>query len=84
MAHDGLKTAIDRDVEDVFADRLLQAAWDVKAIKRDHPADIRLQQEDARIVARFRHRKHAAGITAQKLFDAKAAHNPSTCSGRAA
>ena len=53
-----------------------QAAGDVEGVERNDAALFRLDDEDARIVARLGHRKHAPGVTGQQVLGAETAERP--------
>ena len=63
-----LERGVDGDAENIRAHRARQPRSDAKAVERNQPADFRLDPEQRRIVDAFRHRKNAAGISAQQHF----------------
>src|SRR5262249_748888 len=57
-----VEVAVDGDRETIRSHRAGERGRDMKAIKRDHAAPLRLDPEQRRIVRAFRHGKYAAGI----------------------
>ena len=73
---DRLERRVDADVEGFGPHGPAQAAGDVEGVQRYDAPLVRLDDEDARIVARLGHRKHAPGVTGQQVLGAETAERP--------
>ena len=65
---DGLEGGIDGNAEDVRAHGAGQPRGDAEALKRNHAAHFRLDQEQRRVTGALGHREDAAGIGPQQHF----------------
>src|SRR5690606_27173393 len=74
---DGGELAIDREAEAVLAPRPRQALRHVEGLKREDAAPFWVDDEEARVVATFRHRKDAAPVTGEQVVGRKRSHEAS-------
>jgi hypothetical protein len=72
--HDGSESRVDTHLEGVAANRPRQAPRDMKAVQRQHAPLLRIDQEDALVLARVGHREHAARIAGQQILGVELRH----------
>ena len=72
----GFEGGVDAHLERLAPHGASQAGGDVEGVQRYDAPLVRLDDEDARIIARLGHRKHAPGVAGQQVLGAETAERP--------